>query len=243
MSDGLDVDSDFKKARAFLIAYSTLILLLWYFSAELSAISVFGNTIKFKENTNNAWLIASFVNLYFLLRFIQRSPVGSFAPDDDLRRTTDLSLILLCRKWYARMIDNHANSAFSSIRETQPDIALCKITQVRTRGSMHYWGQIKKDKDKDRVSYDGVLSHRQIYNRRAVVFTVGFSYRSDGKSGSASASDVIVSAALGLVLLSRIFGFIKAVLFSPWFTDYIIPVLYSLAAVSVGLFAWWQLNY
>lgn len=79
-----DVDGDFKKARAFLLAYSTLILLLWYFSVDLRAFSFLGVPIGIRDNIKNVHLVAAIGNAYFLLRFFQKAPKGSFKLNDDM---------------------------------------------------------------------------------------------------------------------------------------------------------------
>ena len=50
-------DGSFKKSRSFLLVFSSLILVLWYFKAEMASLSILGNTIKFTANTDNIWLV------------------------------------------------------------------------------------------------------------------------------------------------------------------------------------------
>ncbi len=240
MSDELDVDSDFKKARAFLVTYSTLAMLLWYFSADLSSISILGNTVRLKENTNNAWLVASLINIYFLLRFIQKVPAGGFSPDDAMRLTADKILIWLARRRYNSKVVEHVKKSFDRICGERPDRALTKIGNIRAVGVMSYWRYLEENNK--RVVGKG-LTYRPLYNRRLVVFSVGFSYGGEYDKGDASTGDLEVEAGPGVAFLSRIFGFAKAGLLTPWFTDYILPVLYALASIAVSFLAWWQVNH
>lgn len=241
MSDELDVDSDFKKARAFLVIYSTLAMLLWYFSADLSSISILGNTVKLKENTNNAWAVASLINIYFLLRFIQKVPAGGFSPDDAMRLSTDGVLIWLTRNQYKSEIVKHAEFIFSGISAGSDDESKSKIIDVQARGIMPYWKDYDVNKKKSRI---GVLrSSLPTYDRKTVVFAVGFSYMTEQGVGYAPQTTKEFSASSWVRLVSQVYGFFKAGLLTPWFTDYIIPVLYALASIIVSLVAWWQVNH
>lgn len=241
MSDGLDVDSDFKKARAFLVTYSTLALLLWYFSADLSSISILGNTVKLKENTNHAWLVASFINVYFLLRFIQKVPAGSFAPDDAMRLSTDTALIWLSRKWYDSTIVEYVDKKFSAICDERPDRKLSDILSIRAQGAMPYWRQLEENRKK--LIVGNSLVYTPVYDRRSILFSVSFTFGTETDKGHSNGGSVEVSACSGLVFLSRVYGFAKAGLLTPWFTDYIVPVLYALASIAISLVAWWKVNH
>ncbi|HCR1225958.1 TPA: hypothetical protein ONA20_005942, partial [Pseudomonas aeruginosa] len=67
-------DGDFRKARGFLVTFSTLTILAWYFSADLTSFSILGAPLKIKENTEDIWLAVFLVNIYFILRYIQTTP-------------------------------------------------------------------------------------------------------------------------------------------------------------------------
>lgn len=73
MDSGFD-EGDFKKARGMLVSFSSLLIMLWFFGADLKSVSIFGTAVSFTQNTQHVWLVTLVINSYFLLRFYQQSP-------------------------------------------------------------------------------------------------------------------------------------------------------------------------
>lgn len=78
MSSDFD-EGSFPKARGWLLAFSTLLIALWFFGADLKSVSVLGTKIEFTRNTDHVWLIALAINAYLLLRFYQHQPDISYS--------------------------------------------------------------------------------------------------------------------------------------------------------------------
>lgn len=77
MSSDFD-EGSFPKARGWLLAFSSLVIALWFFGADLKAVSLLGTQIEFKRNTEHVWFIAFAINAYLLLRFYQQRPGVSY---------------------------------------------------------------------------------------------------------------------------------------------------------------------
>ena len=78
MSSDCD-EGSFPKARGWLLAFSSLLIALWFFGADLKAVSVLGTQIEFRRNTEHIWFIAFAINAYLLLRFYQQQPEVSYS--------------------------------------------------------------------------------------------------------------------------------------------------------------------
>lgn len=78
MSSDFD-EGSFPKARGWLLAFSSLLIALWFFGAELKALSVLGTQIEFRRNTEHIWFVAFAINAYLLLRFYQQQPDVSYS--------------------------------------------------------------------------------------------------------------------------------------------------------------------
>ncbi|MEN5239073.1 hypothetical protein ABE459_16400 [Pseudomonas sp. TWI923] len=78
MSSDFD-EGSFPKVRGWLLAFSSIIIALWFFGADLESVSMLGTKINFTKNTEHVWLIAFVINAYLLLRFYQHQPRISYA--------------------------------------------------------------------------------------------------------------------------------------------------------------------
>lgn len=78
MSSDFD-EGSFPKARGWLLAFSSSLIALWFFGADLTSVSVLGTKIEFTRNTEHVWLVALAINAYLLLRFYQHQPGLSYS--------------------------------------------------------------------------------------------------------------------------------------------------------------------
>ncbi|MBI6899563.1 hypothetical protein JET64_22390 [Pseudomonas putida] len=72
-------EGSFPKARGWLLAFSSLLIALWFFGADLKSVSVLGTKINFTRNTEHVWLVALVIVAYLLLRFYQHQPNISYS--------------------------------------------------------------------------------------------------------------------------------------------------------------------
>ncbi len=228
-----DVDGDFKKARAFLLAYSTLILLLWYFSVDLRAFSFLGVPIGIRDNIKNVHLVAAIGNGYFLLRFFQKAPKGSFKLNDEmitvfenaLKSVVPYAYIFKLRSWM--LPDEDARKIDIQFRTLQK-----KVTMGH---------QLSRD----RTSILGYLyyGNSNLAQRVELSIDLAFVYLKGGKQHIGRVTDKRIIPAYALVFICQIYAYIKGSLTTSWFTDNILPILYASAAIGVFLNAWWRVNH
>ncbi len=228
-----DVDGDFKKARAFLLAYSTLILLLWYFSVDLRAFSFLGVPIGIRDNIKNVHLVAAIGNAYFLLRFFQKTPKGSFKLNEEMITVFEGTLKAVVP--YAYMFRLHSWML--------PDEKVGKIAiQYRTLEKRVTMGH---QLSKGRTSILGYLyyGNSNLAQRVELSIDLAFVYIKDGAKHIGRVVDKRIIPAYTLVLICQAYAFVKGSLTTSWFTDYILPILYALAAIGVFINTWWRINH
>ncbi|MNP19498.1 hypothetical protein D3C76_1120320 [compost metagenome] len=158
-----------------------------------------------------------------------------------MRLTVDNTLINLARRWYKKEIISYAENRLRKRPEAQDNTPPGKLLDVTVRCNMQYWDQFEEEKKQT----TGIMKHyKLIHDRRLVVFSVSYSFSmEDGSRGHSSSSNFEVSANWFLMLWSRIYGLIKGSLLTPWFTEYVLPPLYSLLAIAASLTTWWGINH
>ena len=228
-----DVDGDFKKARAFLLAYSTLILLLWYFSVDLRAFSFLGVPIGIRDNIKNVHLVAAIGNAYFLLRYFQKAPKGSFKLSDEMIVVFEDTLKALVPYAYISRL----NSLMRSVVDSKD--ARIEYRTLEKKVTMGH----QLSKDRTSIINFWYWGNADLARRVEVSIDIGFMYAKDGHKQVGRVEDERIIPAYTLVLICQAYAFVKGSLTTSWFTDYILPVIYALAAIGVFLNAWWRINH
>ena len=228
-----DVDSDFKKARAFLLAYSTLILLLWYFSVDLRAFSFLGVPIGIRDNIKNVHLVAAIGNAYFLLRFLQKAPKGSFKLNEEMTSVFEAALKTLVPYAYIFKFYSWMRSVVNS-----PD-AIIHPSRIERKITMGH----QLSKDRTSVINFWYWGNSDLARRVEVSIDIAFMYTKDGYKQIGRVPDKRIIPAYTLVLICQTYAFVKGSLTTSWFTDYILPIVYALAAIGVFVITWWRINH
>ncbi|MEM4005848.1 MAG: hypothetical protein QXM43_09515 [Desulfurococcaceae archaeon] len=237
-ADELDIDSDWKKARAFLVAYSTVVLLAWYFSADLNTISMMGVSIQIKANAHNVWLVIAAINLYFMIRYVQKLPNEYRAPSESMIKAFEAELIKNTFQHNENKIRNQIinNENSKDIR----DFPLKKIIEIFPDGEMRYRLQ-RQDADDAYEALSPATLRKSMKNR--ISYGLHYSYESTGGDRiTASGQGQDIDPTFGTTVRSLIVGYTKGALFTPWFTDSILPLLFGYSAYSVSLFSWLTIN-
>lgn len=103
MNPGFD-EGDFKKARGMLLSFSSLLIALWFFGADLKTVSLLGTKVAFTKNLQHVWLVALVANSYLMLRFYQHSPGVKYADNTVYRDSFESCLVFMMRHIKARAI-------------------------------------------------------------------------------------------------------------------------------------------
>jgi len=230
--DAMDVESDFKKSRAFLLTYSTLLLLLWYFSVDLRAFSFLGVSIGIRDNVQNVNLVAALGDLYLLIRFFQKSPRGCFKPNDGMISVFESTLKSIVPHAYVKRLTAAMYKAAGIVGD---DIKLLNIHKRVTMGH-----QIS-DNSSSILRYV-YYRNPELAMRTELSIDISFSYNVDKKEHLHILRNELIVPNIFLVRICQLYTLIKGSFITSWFTDYILPVLYALLAIALFMNTWWQRN-
>lgn len=231
-----DIDSDLKKARAFLVAFSTAVLLAWYFSADLRTINIIGFSLKIRDNAHNLWMVIAVINLHFLLRYVQKLPEEARLPDDAMQIAFERTLIShAASAYHRRMLNETVQRDFLS-----PGPKTKEIVKLHPRGEMQYRERFRSSEAERKRSLEQL---RRIYGLK-IIFTVPYEFKTEvGGEGASTGNRIEITPNRYAVALCYIVGFLRGIVFTPWMSEYILPVILGLASVLVAACSWWLVNY
>jgi hypothetical protein len=225
---------DVNKARGFLIGYSVLVLLLWFFGADLTEFKLLGNEIKMHQNGQHVWFVLGFINVYLWFRFLQRLPDRALMFDGKMHFILDNMLISLCKM-------THRRAAYAFVNERLASWSECKnpkLTKLEIFGSLYYRDNLERDKGNGDFAPDGPWSYR--YPSRA---KVRFSFRTHTMSSKITGGESYEAMPGRLVYsLAILLAFIKGALVHSWFTDNVLPLLVAILTIGAAFDKWWQIN-
>jgi hypothetical protein len=216
-------EGNFVKARSFLMVFSTMLLVLWYFEAEMSTLSLLGNSIKFTANTHNLWLVLAVANIYFFCRYIQHLPKDWRKPGKDLESIFDSTLCRVTQILYWRRL------RVAALDELKKDYEVSGITdfKIKPSGSRYY--------SRDPRSGHFIFPQAEM----KVDFSLPSTWiSSNGSRCSSEGFGYVVEPAKVVVFYARLSSFIKGVVIAPWFTEHLFPIFYAACAIGVGFWSW-----
>ena len=229
-------DEDWRKARGFLITFSFDTLLAWYFSADLGKLPIAGASLTIKANAEDVWLVIAAVNIYFILRCIQKFPPEKKLPDNATREGFEKTLIwltdLVYRDYYVRYIEMK-NREFPAQRKSRHTT----IIEILPRSMMLYKFDLA-NQDENSPLYQQADQLRLLHGNTIRV-SLPYSYESnDGESGVSSGYNLDLTPNLYTILFAKIVGWPRGLIFTPWMTDYIFPLLLGLGSTAAALYTW-----
>lgn len=232
---------DFNKARGYLIGFSTLVLLLWYFGADLSTFKLLGNEISLKENVQNVWMVLAGINAYLWLRLYQRTPEGSFRFDLAMHDLYDKTLIEVMKRVDKKKMLSHVLEQVNDSPETIPGEV--KLHLYTAKGKMtHYERTPPKGTDTpDKLALVRKLD-RATRNEIRYWFYIHYTVR--GNDHHLNAGQTLKTTPSRLVAkLVKWYVFARGAIVSPWFFDHVTPFVLGGMSICVALFNWWHINY
>ena len=232
---------DFNKARGYLVGFSTVVLLLWYFGADLSAFKLLGNEIKLRENVQNVWMVLAGVNAYLWLRLYQRTPEGSFRFDLAMHDLYEKTLIEVVK----RVENKNMRSWFMEQFRTRSDVVDGDINLISFKpdGEMnHQRNRPSADEDsKDKLTR---LRNLDAAARNEIHYTFNTHYTFRGaERQDRNSHSFIATPSKTIAGLVKGYVFMRGAIISPWFFDHVTPFILGGMSICVALFNWWQINY
>ncbi len=233
MSEALDIDSDWKKARAFLVTFSVVVLLAWYFSADVNNISILGLSLKPKENANDIWGAIAILNVYFLARYYQKLPDEHKKPADRNHATYEKTLINIYIKNNRKALRKITEDKISTDHEQR------KSLTIRPYGKMEYRENYASPQSQDD---DSPIESYRSHSKNRITFSIWYSYKTDtsdlaGYHG-AYLHGLTMTPSKTEVLTAQVLAWFKNCLFNSWGSDYIFPFLLGFSGSMIATSSW-----
>ncbi|QYX51673.1 hypothetical protein K3F44_18995 [Pseudomonas sp. S07E 245] len=234
----MDDEGDFKKARGFLFTYSCLVIGLWYFKAELTQFNLMGVTLAFAHRKESIWLVVAVVNAYFWFRFYQRLPSNALYFDDAMNDLYDKALVWLAVKWNYRQANALVETRIADFPKRPDQIQVgCFYAEAMGRQSLA---------EDQRRNGDEAAELHQISRkyRTQMRLLVDFRFATDGKwHPSTGQSSTPYQPNLALAWAAKGFAVLKGAFITPWFTDYVAPLVLGGFSTGIALWRWWEVNF
>lgn len=234
----MDDEGDFKKARGFLFTYSCLVVGLWYFKAELTQFNLMGVTLAFAHRKESIWLVVALVNAYFWFRFYQRLPRNALYFDGPMHDLYDQSLVWLSVRWKRRELKQLAEEKLAAITP-QPDKTMIGWYKGEATGRQSLAQAQYQNGDEAPDLHQISRAYRtQMY------ISVGYSY-TEGKEWIPFPLFTSTNYQPGKALTwtAKAYAVTKGAFVTPWFTDYIAPLLLGFVSTCIALWRWLEANY
>jgi len=230
-----EVDSpDYNKSRGFLIGFSLLILLLWFFGVDITKFKIMGSQLELHRNGEYVWLVVALINAYLLLRFYQRLPERALKPDAAMHKLFDECLVSMCSRLYRRDAIRFAQ------KEMEEDEGVpVRILKLRMGGLLSYHEEIEKVQSDQ---YGAKHPWSYSYPERAEVsyFLTKVYMRGEQRVTSSGGRCYEVTPHRYVYIIIFLYAFIKGMAGKPWFTDNFCPLLLGVVSVAVAIAEWLQ---
>lgn len=235
----MDDESDFKKARGFLLTYSALVLALWYFGADLTQFKLMGNEIKLQHRTESAWLVLAIINIYFLARCYQRVPQLGFYFDEPMNDIYDSALVWSAVRWKRRALNKDLLNNFDRNHRSKGSIKMASPVGEATARETAKRLLEKDPNGATKLHRYSRASRTQLHLRRFYSHT-----SEDGvfeKSGGAGNYPYKPPALFTWPV--KAFAIARGLFVTPWFTDHIAPLALGGISTVLALCNWYAINF
>lgn len=229
-------DEDWRKARGFLITFSFGTLLAWYFSADLGKLPIAGASLTIKANAEDVWLAIAIVNIYFILRCIQKFPPEKKLPDNATREGFEKALVWITNLSYQGYYIKYVEAKDREFRihgRPHPRRVVKTYANCRLLYKVEHSSQSVDNHPIKPEDY-----YRRLYGNKLTI-SISYAYTTDsGESGTFSGYSLELTPNRYAVLFAKIVGWPRGIFFTPWMTDYILPLLLGLGSTAAALYAW-----
>ncbi|WP_416199810.1 MAG: hypothetical protein ACFWTR_27035 [Pseudomonas shahriarae] len=235
MVDSLDDGRDFNKARGFLLTYSALVLALWYFGADLTQFKLMGNEVQLHQRTNSVWLVLAALNAYFWFRCYQRIHPAGLNFDKAMDGLYEASL-----RWVALTLGRRKlkQEIVSEVAKRSREGAPFKIQSYATQLSYRPTHDLSK-----RQRGVGLKSRILLHEYRVKVYLMA-KYKCQSDKGWLDGEGTKYYV-MGVFITwpIKIFIVLRGAFITPWFTDYVAPLLFGFVSTGFALWKWYSINF
>lgn len=238
---------DKNKSRGFLIGYSSILLALYYFNADLSTIKLLGNEIKLQNNIKSIWLVLAFINAYLILRYVQRLPTNWWRFDNEMQEKCDEWIKVICKIRHKRKISekltylikkrhNHAfnfDTSTVNITDTKPYPNFVPCTEEFNGNSV--------------IKFSTETRNHNIKNQERFVLIqqirANYQVEGNGKQGTFTEDYKIQTIAnKPMKACITMLTILTGAIYKPWFCDIVAPIIMGLFSTAFSMLKWAQTN-
>lgn len=234
----LDDEGDFKKARGFLLTYSSLILALWFFRAELTSFNLMGVSLTLAHHRESIWLLLAVLNIYFWFRFYQRIPHLGLYFDEPMHDLYDDALVWLAVKLKRRELQRCAKEQFKLQLESGEQMKLLGYGgKAMGRSSLA---------ESQRQNGDEAPELHQLARdfRTKLSLWVAYQYTDKGQwIPFTSHARLDHQPNVVMAWAAKAFAILKGAFVTPWFTDHVAPLVLGVISTLIALWQWWEVNF
>ncbi|MBD8604722.1 hypothetical protein IFT80_18960 [Pseudomonas sp. CFBP 8771] len=236
MSD-LD-ESSFPKARSLLLAYSGVVLALWFFGAKLEQFQLMGTAIQLNERVDQAWLILALLNLYLLVRYCQRLERFALHFDEPMNDLYDIRLkrTAIALRQFAMKKDMRRRFTAKPDGPTAHKFAWGKAW-------LTCYSKIEAENERHPEGVD----IRFVSRSYRTEMKLSYEYRLVGGNEENYSNKIrqfetyIPSFFTNLLIKALVI--VKGAFVTPWFTDFVAPLIFGAGSTLAAVYMYFKLNH
>ncbi|WP_447869577.1 hypothetical protein [Pseudomonas putida] len=237
-----DIDSpDFAKARGFLIGFSSIALVLWFYGVDLTTIKFLGLEIVPKRNASHSWGLIAVVNLYLVFRFYQRIPDNTRRFDERMDKIYDAALGWVALILYRLELKREGRKLLS---ETYPDVKFERIEIHSLEFTITCHDKLAEAETRS-GSEDHIPSIYEVDREyRTSLIVTGYFVGHRGSQSELYSRYAHLRKTMPAIITwaCKVFAVIRGMCVTPWFTDNWLPLALGGLAIVVALFRWAAIN-
>ncbi|MDF3871064.1 hypothetical protein [Pseudomonas putida] len=237
-----DIDSpDFAKVRGFLIGFSSIALLLWFYGVDLTTIKFLGLEIVPKRNASHSWGLIAIVNLYLVFRFYQRIPENTRRFDDRMNKIYDQALGWVALVIYRFELKREGRKLLS---ESYPDVKFEKIETQSLEYTISCHDKLAEAETRSGPEDHIPSIHEVDREYRTSVIVTGFFIGQRGPHSDFYSRYAHLKKTMPAIITwsCKAFAGVRGMCVTPWFTDNWLPLALGAFAVVVSAVRWVAIN-
>jgi len=238
---------DKNKSRGFLIGYSSIILTLYYFDADLSTIKLLGNEIRLQNNINSIWMVLALINLYLLVRYMHRLPKNWWKFDEEMHQKCDEWIKFFCRirhkKTASKLLTNLIKIRHDNIFNF--DKAKISIQKIQIKLCFVPCTEQINGEQIERFHPDQRNRLLKNLSRFKLIQTTKINYHIEHETGTTKFDwdcDIPITPNEFTSSLITTLTILTGAIHKPWFFDVVGPILMAMTSIILSVIKWALIN-
>lgn len=234
-----DIDEpSFPKARSLLLAYSGVVLALWFFGAKLEQFQLMGTAIQLNERVDQAWLILALLNLYLLVRYCQRLERFALRFDAPMNELYDTGLKRTAIALRQLAMKRDMRKRF---KEKPSGPTAHKFARARAR--LTCYSKIEAENERHPEGADIRYVSRSYRTEMALLYEYSLVGDDQENYFNQSRQFETYIPSFFTNLLIKAFVTVQGAFVTPWFTDFVAPLIFGVGSTLAAAYMYLRLNH